>query len=139
MKKLHFILLFAINFLLIFTSTAQEIKSKDVSNADIIEVYYFHFTNRCMTCNTVESVSKESVESLYPEQIKSGAVVFKSVNLDDDGTEAIAKKFTASGQGLIILNGSERVDLTTVAFMNAVNNPDKLKAAIKKNVDAMID
>ncbi len=41
---------------------AQEPKKQSgntISNAQV-DVYYFHFTRRCMTCNAVESESKKS-------------------------------------------------------------------------------
>ena len=103
-----------------------------------IEVYYFHFTRRCMTCNNVEKVSKEAVETQYAEKVKKGEITFKSVNLDEKDGEAIGAKYKIEGQTLIIICGDKRVDLTDKGFMYANNRPEKLKAAIKKAIDGMI-
>jgi hypothetical protein len=103
-----------------------------------IEVYYFHFTRRCMTCQNVENVSKKAVESLYPEKVKSGAISFKSVNLDEKAGEAIGAKFKIEGQTLIVISGDKRVDLTEKGFLYANNNPEKLTAEIKKTVDGLM-
>ena len=103
-----------------------------------IEVYYFHFTRRCMTCNNVEKVSKEAVETQYAEKVKKGEITFKSVNLDEKDGEAIGAKYKIEGQTLIIICGDKRVDLTDKGFMYANNSPEKLKAAIKKAIDGMI-
>jgi len=35
-----------------------------------IEVYYFHFTRRCMTCTNVEKASNEAVDHQYAEKVK---------------------------------------------------------------------
>jgi hypothetical protein len=103
-----------------------------------IEVYYFHFTRRCMTCNNVEKVSKEAVDKQYPEQVKKGEITFKSVNLDEKDGEAIGAKLKIEGQTLIIISGDKRVDLTDKGFMYANNSPEKLKAEIKKAIDAIL-
>jgi hypothetical protein len=103
-----------------------------------VEVYYFHFSRRCMTCNNVEKVSKTAVETLYPQQVKSGEIFFKSVNLDEKDGEAIGKKYKIEGQTLIVIAGAKRVDLTDKGFMYANDSPEKLKAEIKKAVDGMM-
>jgi hypothetical protein len=100
-----------------------------------IEVYYFHFTRRCMTCQNVENVAKKAVETLYPEKVKSGDISFQSVNLDEKDGEAIGAKYKIEGQTLIIISGAKRIDLTEKGFMYANDNPDKLKAEIKKAID----
>ena len=117
--------------------TAQESKST-ASATKKIEVYYFHYTNRCMTCNTVEKEAKDAVASLYPQQVASGKIVFKALNLDDEPTKAVAVKCKAMGQSLLVISGDKRVDLTNQGFMYAVNNPDKLKAEIKTTIDGML-
>jgi hypothetical protein len=103
-----------------------------------IEVYYFHFTRRCMTCNNVEKVSKEAVEQQYAEKVKTGEITFKSVNLDEKEGEAIGAKLKVEGQTLLIVSGDKRVDLTDKGFLYANNSPEKLKAEIKKAVDGML-
>jgi hypothetical protein len=103
-----------------------------------VEVYYFHFTRRCMTCNNVEKVSKEAVDKLYPEQVKKGEITYKSVNLDEKEGEAIGAKLKIEGQALIVVSGDKRVDLTDKGFMYANNSPEKLKAEIRKAIDGML-
>ena len=103
-----------------------------------IEVYYFHFTRRCMTCQNVENVSKKAVETLYPEKVKSGGIAFLSVNLDEKAGEAIGKKYKIEGQTLIVICGDKQVDLTEKGFLYANDKPEKLTAEIKKAVDGML-
>ena len=103
-----------------------------------VEVYYFHFTRRCMTCNNVEKVSKEAVEQQYAEKVKAGEISFKSVNLDEKEGEAIGAKLKVEGQTLLIVSGDKRVDLTDKGFLYANDSPGKLKAEIKKAIDTML-
>ncbi|MCK9422495.1 MAG: nitrophenyl compound nitroreductase subunit ArsF family protein [Bacteroidales bacterium] len=103
-----------------------------------VEVYYFHFTRRCMTCNNVEKVSKEAVETQFPIQVKNGEIVFKGVNLDEKEGEAIGAKYKIEGQTLIVISGDKRIDLTDKGFMYANDNPAKLRAEIKKAVEELM-
>ncbi len=103
-----------------------------------VEVYYFHFTRRCMTCNNVEKVSKETVEKQYSEKVKAGEISFRSINLDEKDGEAIGAKLKVEGQTLLIVSGDKRVDLTEKGFLYANNSPEKLKAEIKKAIDDML-
>jgi hypothetical protein len=103
-----------------------------------IEVYYFHFTRRCMTCTNVEKVSKEAVELQYPEKVNTGEITFKSVNLDEKEGAAIGAKLKVEGQTLLVVSGEKRDDLTDKGFLYANNSPDKLKAEIKKAIDGML-
>ena len=112
--------------------------SPSVAPAKKVDVFYFHFTRRCMTCNNVEKVSKEAVETQFAAQVKSGEIAFKSVNLDEKEGEAIGAKYKIEGQTLIVISGDKRVDLTDKGFMYANDSPAKLKAEIKKAVDGML-
>jgi len=98
-----------------------------------VQVYYFHYTRRCATCNAVEEVSKQSLKEYYGDK-----VTFASVNLDDATSEELAKKLNVEGQTLLVVNGPERFDLTNDAFMNVNSKPEKLKALIKKTIDPLL-
>ena len=56
-------------FFLTMVMTSAMFAGTPVSTTKI-EVYYFHFTRRCMTYQNVEKVSKNAVETLYPEKVK---------------------------------------------------------------------
>jgi CO dehydrogenase/acetyl-CoA synthase gamma subunit (corrinoid Fe-S protein) len=91
-----------------------------------------------MTCNAVESETNKALTALYPTEIESGKLVFKSVNLDEDTSEADATRCKASGQSLLIIYNGEKTDLTSIAFMNASNKPEKLKAEIEKVIKPLL-
>jgi hypothetical protein len=103
-----------------------------------VEVYYFHFTRRCATCQAVETESQKAVAALYPAQSKQGTISFKSLNLDDKTSKAMAARCKAEGQALLVISGHKRFDLTDQGFMYARSNPDKLKAELKKIIDPLI-
>ena len=119
---------------------AQTNSKKDVApvKGDKIDVYYFHFTGRCVTCKTVEAEAKKDVESLYAEQFKSGKITFQALNLDDNSSKEIAEKLGVTGQTLLIVSGNQKINITNDGFMNARSNPDKFKQIIKEKIDKLL-
>ncbi len=124
MKK---VLLLLACSLIAFTSLAKE--KNDFSG---IEVYYFHFSRRCVTCQAVEDVAHDALVKFYGDKI-----VLKSVNLDDKANKALAKKLGASGQALLIVKGDKKIDLTNEGFLNARSNPDKFTKKIKDTIESL--
>ena len=102
------------------------------ANGKVI-AYYFHFKIRCETCLKVESEVGKDLQELY-----SGAVNFKVVNLDDASGKATADSLKVAGQTLLVTRGANRLNLTSEGFLYAVTNPAKLKSVIKKKVDNLI-
>ena len=103
-----------------------------------VEVYYFHFTRRCVTCQAVETETLKSIKQLYPEQFKKGLITFKSLNLDDKSSVALAQKCKAEGQALLVISNNKRVDLTEQGFMYAKSQPDKLKEELNKVIQPLL-
>ena len=99
-----------------------------------VEVYYFHFSSRCVTCKTVEAEAKADVESLY-----DGVVSFHAINLDEKSSEALADRLKVSGQSLLIVKGEMKINITNEGFLYARSNPKKFKAIIKEKIDSLLN
>ncbi|MGB4414610.1 MAG: nitrophenyl compound nitroreductase subunit ArsF family protein [Paludibacter sp.] len=106
--------------------------------ASKVEVYYFHYTRRCVTCQAVEAESQKIISTLYPKEMKEGKIEFIGVNLDEKNSKTIARKCKAEGQSLLVISGSKRIDLTEEGFMYAKTKPEKLKAELKKVIDPLL-
>lgn len=124
MKKV--LVLLACSFIAL-TSVAEE--KNDLSG---IEVYYFHYSRRCVTCQAVEAVAQDALIDFY-----EGRIALKSVNLDDKANNDLAKKLGVKGQSLLIVKGDKKIDLTNEGFLNARSNPDKFASKIKESIDAL--
>ncbi|MBC8146796.1 MAG: hypothetical protein H8E98_02290 [Bacteroidetes bacterium] len=120
------------------TSQTTEKNNESQVTVSKIDVYYFHFTRRCLTCNAVEDESKKALETLYPKQVKAGTITFQSINLDEEGSNEISKKLDIAEQALLIVKGNTKINLTNEGFMYARSNPEKLKAKIKAEVDKLL-
>ncbi len=137
MKKLMILMLMAISlpFMACSSSGSETANEATAVKPAKIEVYYFHYTRRCVTCNAVEDVTKNTLNELYADKMKSGEITFFSVNLDEKDGEAIANKLKVAAQGLIVVVDGKQTDLTDKGFMYAKSSPDKLKSELKKAID----
>jgi len=137
MKKLMILMLMAISlpFMACSSSGSETANEATAVKPAKIEVYYFHYTRRCVTCNAVEDVTKNALNELYADKMKSGEITFFSVNLDEKDGEAIANKLKVAAQGLIVVVDGKQTDLTDKGFMYAKSSPDKLKSELKKAID----
>jgi len=132
-----FVLLVA-SFFAVNSIAADKKAQATISKSAKVEVYYFHFTRRCVTCQAVEKESQAAIVSLYPVQTKKGLITFKTVNLDEKSSIALAKKCKAEGQSLLVISNGKRIDLTEQGFMYAKMSPEKLKAELKKTIDPLL-
>lgn len=140
MKRIVFFGLMLSFLMSSMTFEAQNKKTQKVATtvSNKIEVYYFHYTRRCVTCNAVETVTKEAIAEMYPTQFKKGQIIFRSINLDEKKSETIAKQCQAEGQQLLFMSKGKRIDLTDKGFMYAKSTPEKLKAEVKKTIEALL-
>jgi len=136
MKRTNIIFIALILISQTFVCSAQS-KNNDekvaVSASSNVEVYYFHNTRRCLTCQAVEDVTKEALKEYYGNKVP-----FAEYNLEEDLGEKKGKDLDISGQTLVIVSGDSKINLTNEGFMYARSNPDKLKQLIKEKVDALL-
>lgn len=132
-KSIFLILL----FIGILSTGCAQTKENNSTSAneknDKIQVYYFHYSRRCATCNAVEEESKKAVESLFGEKVS-----FLSLNLDEDESSQIANVLEVSGQSLLIVRGDTKLDITNEAFLNARSNPEKLRKTIQTKINELM-
>ena len=140
MKPNYFVFVFVLLLSTSFYGIAQtEVIEKEKSSVgeQTIEVYYFHNTRRCATCQAVEDVTKITLEENYPEEFKNGLITFQSLNIEDDKNEPLARKLHVSGQTLLFIKNGKKKDLTNDAFMYARTKPEKLQEKIIKTMDSL--
>jgi hypothetical protein len=135
MKTIKLISLLFVMVSMSVSCTGQIDKNENTSvkKADDVQVYYFHNARRCATCKAVESESKKAVEELYGDKVP-----FVAYNLEEEKGEQKANELGVSGQTLLIVSGDTKMNITNEGFMNARNNPNKLKQVIKDKIDPLL-
>ena len=120
-----------------YGQTDEQISSVS-QDEETIEVYYFHNTRRCATCQAVEDESKKALEEYFAEQLENGSLIFLSINLEEETNEKLAESLEVAGQSLLVVKGDEIVDLTNDGFKYARSNPEKLHESLKDTIDGML-
>ena len=137
LKSSFIIMLMAIT---LFACKAQpnEAQIPENTNSEEIQIYYFHNTKRCATCNAVENETRIALEMFYAEKLKAGEMEFTSINIQEDEGKKMAKTLRISGQTLLIVKGEKQVNLTNEGFMNARTNPTNFHEIIKEQIDKLL-
>jgi hypothetical protein len=59
---------------------------KEESEIKVI-AYYFYTNYRCQSCYTIEKYTKEAIENNFKDELTSGELVFRPVNIEEKGNE----------------------------------------------------
>lgn len=117
-----------------FFSCKNEVKEEvqpivENSKTTEIQLIQFHTEHRCITCNNIEKLSKETIKG-------NEAILFVLYNVDDEKNAKVAEQFEATGTSLYLYNSKTRAtkDLTEMAFMYAKNEGDKFKTELQKEI-----
>jgi len=135
--KLTFLLLMAASLSACKTQSSQDPKSGLTENGEL-QVYYFHFTKRCATCNAVENETRVALEMFYADQVKEGNIAFISLNLEQEDGKKMAEQLQVSGQTLLLVRGEQMVNLTNEGFINARTNSGKFHEILKSTIDKLL-
>ncbi len=116
---------------------STEKKTTETAKVEVAEtakvmVYYFHSKQRCKTCLAIQDIAGQIIAENFAD---NSEVKFLELDFTEKANEAIAERFEVAGSSLIIVSGDENLNLTSVAFANAVRNPDALKEAIVNEVN----
>lgn len=136
MKKLNYFLSLCFFFSILLPVSAQiqeKVNAEEGVSTPKVTVYYFHYSRRCATCNAVEDVSRSLVIDNYGKNVD-----FEACNLDEDEGASIGEELGVSGQTLLVVGLEKQFDVTSEAFLNARNKPEKLKALLSEKIDHLL-
>lgn len=121
---------------IVFSCNAQNSKDEkqtQVKESDQVEVYYFHMTRRCATCQAVEDISKQAVQAMEKDNVK-----FAGYNIEKPEGKKMAEKLNVHGQALLIVSGTNQMNITREGFMFARTKPEKLKELIQQKINSFL-
>lgn len=142
MKNVLLILTLCVGMVACSGGKIKSVAENQQTKKDVVEVLYFHGAQRCATCMAIEKNTKELLEAAYAEQLKSGKLVFSSVDITKE--EALAERYEVSWSSLILVDydksGKERAtNLTEFAFGNARTASDKFKEGLSEQITEMLN
>lgn len=107
--------------------------------AETVNVYYMHATFRCITCNTIEKMTKQLLESKYKKQMLDGSIMFAEVDFQKN--EQLARQFDVISSCVVVASTKdgkitvfERLD----KVWELLGNSDEFNAYISSAIDKML-
>ena len=93
MKKIVLLIVLLVSILPAF---AQEAPKNNVV------AYYLHGNFRCANCLKIEQYSKEAIEQNFKDELSSGKLVFKVINIETKGNEHFVQDYQLYTKSLVI-------------------------------------
>jgi hypothetical protein len=85
------------------TATAARAKSQPSMSGRTVVAYYFHGNFRCQTCRKIEALSREAVESGFPEDLKAGRLEWRVINVEEPGNEHFVQDYQLFSKALVLV------------------------------------
>jgi len=104
-----------------------------------VVVYYFHRNIRCITCTKIENGAEKIIAKEFPNQKSAGILNFQSINLDDKENKELGRRLHVNGQALVVVNHSQKMDLTGMAFLYAGTQPEKFRVELIKTINELFN
>ena len=114
---------------------------EDKSSGQVI-AYYFHGNFRCASCHAIEKYTKEALNDNFKDQIGSGELVIKVVNVEEKGNEHFVKDYKLYTKSVVlslIQNGKETRFKNLEQVWQLLGNKDKFYKYIKNETQKFLD
>jgi hypothetical protein len=137
---LTFVVFLSVN--LFGQNVADTVISNNPKNLKV-KVYYFHITNRCHTCTSIEVNVRRTLFENFSNQLELGIIDLYIVNCEKPENLELVKKFEAYGSTLVLSQynlGKEgkSEDISNWAFQK-VNKPDGFISGLKQKINAILN
>lgn len=90
--------------------------TKPAQRTHKVIAYYFHNTQRCMTCKKIERLAEETLREQFAEPLEEGDLEWRVVNMEEPPNTHFVQDYqlVASSLVLINLNDGEQRDWTNM-------------------------
>lgn len=113
-----------------------------IAQGPAVDVLYFHGAQRCITCRSIEKLTKEVLQENFAKELKSGKVTFTVVDISEPTSEKIAKEYKVTWSSLFVNKwdgaNEKRNNLTQMGFSYAKNQPAEFKKRFKQVMDDLL-
>lgn len=96
--------------------------------------YYFHRTQRCQTCLTIETYAEDMLKDAFPEALRTGELEFRTVDLEQPANEHFVEDYELAASALVLvdtLNGEQREWRNLQRVWELVGDELKFKAYVE--------
>jgi hypothetical protein len=134
-------MLIKITSIVIFIALSPFCFAADSQPANKVQAYYFHGNMRCSTCLKLEQYSREAIENNFKDDLASGKLEFKAVNVEMSGNGHFADDYQLYTRSLVL---SLVKDSKEVKFKNLtkiweyVGNKQKFYDYVKEEIQSLL-
>ncbi len=133
--------LISIGFALGKHSVKPDVRVNNLPNGNgrHVAVYYLHSTFRCVTCNTIEKMTRELLDNSYSKQLSDGEIQW--IEGDFQENETLAKQFEVVASCVVV---AEMKDGTVLDYKRLddvwtkMNDPDAFNRYISEAIDGYL-
>jgi hypothetical protein len=132
------------SLLLSFQGFAQKDADTVISNNPQklkVKVLYFHITNRCNTCRSIEAAVRKTINDYFKAELDSGIIELYVLNCELDENKTISEKYNAYGATLAVtkMDGTKEKteDLTNFAFAK-IHDETIFEAELKQKIEELL-
>ena len=139
-KKIIIVLLLTIAF---FQVSAVAIAGENMPGESVrLIAYYFHGSFRCATCHNLEKYAKESIENNFKDELDEGILVFKAVNVEEEGNEHFVYDYELYSKSLVlslVKNGEEVEYKNLTKIWEYVSDRQVYEDYVKSEINAFLE
>ncbi len=118
----------------------QTISTTLPSGSEKMEILHFHATRQCTSCINIGKFTKATIEDKFPEEYRSGKIVFREINIDLPENYKIANDYKVSGSALYlnaVKDGTENHEEDTTVW-RLVTHEIQLKNYFEARLRALL-
>ncbi len=119
--------------------SSNPVAPQPAANGRQIAVYYLHSTFRCITCNTIESMTRELLDSVYSKELTDGTIQW--IEADFMQEAALARQFEVAASCVVVadmrdgaVRGYKRLD----DVWTRMQDPAAFNAYISEAIDGYL-
>ncbi|MEW5924550.1 MAG: nitrophenyl compound nitroreductase subunit ArsF family protein [Candidatus Zixiibacteriota bacterium] len=128
------------------TMTVDKVDSaavtEQISPSDKIIAYYFHGDRRCATCKKLEAYSTEAVQTGFDGQLKSGAIEWHVVNIDEEPNKHFIDDYKLYTKSVIVshvVDGKETEWKNLEKIWELVGNKDEFMKYVQTEITGYLE
>jgi len=122
------------------TNVVSEIGEK-IEDSKLI-VYYFHTTFRCVSCKNIEKYTKEAINRYFADEIKSGKIDFKILNVEEPQNKHFMKDYQLYTKSVVLSKltaGKEERYKNLDKVWQLLRNKEKFYSYIKDETEKFLN
>lgn len=127
------------------SAAAAEVRDTNVSEGIVqspeVIAYYFHTTQRCVSCRKIEAYSKEAIEKGFAAELADGTLEFLPINLDEPANAHFEDDYQLYTKSLVICrfeNGTQVEWKNLAKVWQLIQDKDEFVEYVRDEISAYL-